>query len=407
MMKQFIQRSLTIKLIVAAGMWLTLIGDAGALPSFTRQTGMACTACHTQAFGPNLSPYGRQFKLHAYTWGSNESLLSRFGGQVQGSLTNTKRNDPAFSNNSIALDQASVFYGGKIAGPMGAFVQLSYTGVGNTLTVDNTDIRISDDIDLYDKSIVYGVSFNNNPTSQDLWNSTPAWGFPYVGSPLAATPAAGPLVSSVGGQVGGATLYSLIDDTVFLEAGAYTSFAKGIQRGFGQWDTSAPNYTANSGSVKIDGGAPYWRIALQKEWRGNYVSLGHFGMRSNVRPDVTAPGTDRYTDLGMDFNYQYLANTMHIFETKASYVREQQELWTTYNVLGGSTNPNQQLGFLAMNGSYTYQQTYSFTAGFNHIYGNSDAKLYSSPTMKPNSEYFNFELDYVPFGKKASTGLAS
>ena len=45
---------------------------------------------------------------------------------------------------------------------------------------------------------------------------------------------------------------------------------------------------------------------------------------------------------------------------------------------------------------------------YNHIYGNSDSLLYSSsPTYKPNSEYFTFELDYVPFGKTASAGLES
>ncbi len=407
-MENFFKRSFILQCAPIAGLWLLFSTDANALPSFTRQTGMACTACHTQAFGPNLTPYGRQFKLNAYTWGTNKSQLSRLGGQVQGSLTNTKRDDPAFANNSIALDQASLFYGGKVTDFMGAFVQLTYSGVGNNFAVDNTDIRLSDDIDLFNQSLIYGVSFNNNPTVQDLWNTTPGWSFPYVSSPLAATPAAGPLLSSVGGQVGGATLYSLIADTVFVEAGAYTSFAKGVQRSFGQWDTSNPNYSANSGSVKIDGGAPYWRIGLQKEWHGHYASLGHFGFRGNVRPDVTVPGTDRYTDLGVDFNYQYLANPRHIFETKASYIREQQELWTTNTILTGSTNANQQLGFLALNGSYTFQQTYSFSAGFNHIYGNSDAKLYSSsPNQRPNSEYFSFELDYVPFGKKATTGLDS
>jgi len=388
--------------------WLSFVNSAQAIPSFTRQTGMACTACHTQAFGPNLTPYGRAFKLNAYTWGSNDSLLSRISGSVQGSLTNTKKDDPSFSNNSIALDQASIFFGGRVVDQMGAMLQLTYAGVGNTFYFDNTDIRISDETSIFDQSVIYGVSFNNNPTVQDLWNTTPAWGYPYVGSALAATPSAAPIISNVGGQVGGATLYSMIADTVMLEAGAYTSFAKGVQRGMGQWDTSNPNYSANSGSIKINGGAPYWRIALQKEWQGNYVSLGHFGFRADVQPNVTVPGNDRYTDLGMDFNYQYLANTKHIVEAKASYIREQQQLFSTYYNLGGATQLNQQLGFLGLNSSYTYDQTYTLALGYNHIYGNSDTILYtSSINAKPNSEYFTFELDYVPFGKKATTGLAS
>mgnify|MGYP001371940607 CR=1 FL=1 len=43
---------------------MLLSPSAQALPSFARQTGMACTACHTQSFGPNLNAYGRSFKLN-------------------------------------------------------------------------------------------------------------------------------------------------------------------------------------------------------------------------------------------------------------------------------------------------------------------------------------------------------
>ena len=30
--------------------------------------------------------------------------------------------------------------------------------------------------------VTYGISANNTPTVQDLWNTTTAWGFPYNGS---------------------------------------------------------------------------------------------------------------------------------------------------------------------------------------------------------------------------------
>lgn len=396
-----------------------LSGRAQAVPSFARQTGMACTACHTQAFGPNLNSYGRSFKLNGYTWGGNESALSRFGGMAMGSFTNTKKNDDDLandpglnnrhfnSNNNLAFDQASLFFGGKLLKQMGAFVQFTYDGVESRFALDNTDIRLADEADWLGQNFVYGVSFNNNPTVQDLWNTTPAWGFPYVGSPVARAPGANfpyggaPAIASFGGQLGGATLYSMVNDIVFLEAGAYTSFAKYAQKGMGQWD---------GGAVKVDGGAPYWRIGLQKEWQGHYVSLGHFGFRTNIQPDPSVAATDRYTDLGVDFNYQYLANPAHIYEFKGSYIREQQDLLASYNPAFDSEEPagasgrNQQLGFLGLNGSYTYDQTYSASLGFNHIYGSRDLGLYSgSPTNKPNSEYFTFELDYIPFGKKATT----
>lgn len=413
------------RLLIGLSALLLLLGlssPAHALPSFARQTGMVCTACHTQAFGPNLTPMGRQFKLGGYTSGGNDSFLSRFGGMAIGSLTHTQKNDPALkdpanidfarrgynSNNNLALDQASLFYGGKVVGPMGAFVQFTYDGVYNKFALDNTDIRLSHETELFDKSLVYGVSFNNNPSSQDLWNTAPAWSFPYASSPLAAAPGAGPIIGAVSQQVGGATLYGMFNDLLYLEAGAYSSFAKYAQKGMGQWDST---FSPTSGAYKLDGGAPYWRIALQKEWQGHYFSLGHFGFRAAIQPDSTMPATDRYTDLGMDFNYQYLANPLHIYEFKASYIREQQQLAASYdpnNPPPASPNYNQQLGFVALNGSYTYDQTYSFTTGYNYINGSSDASLYgSSPTLKPNSEYFTFELNYVPFGKTAGDNLAT
>ncbi|MEJ2687039.1 MAG: cytochrome C, partial [Gammaproteobacteria bacterium] len=39
--------------------------NANAVPSFARQTGLACMACHTVF--PELTPFGRTFKLNGYT----------------------------------------------------------------------------------------------------------------------------------------------------------------------------------------------------------------------------------------------------------------------------------------------------------------------------------------------------
>ncbi|WP_347986903.1 hypothetical protein [Methylomonas sp. AM2-LC] len=114
-------------------MLLTLSQTVKALPSFTRQTGEACTACHTQAFGPNLNPYGREFKLHGYTAGSGESLLSRFSGMAEGSISNLKRDDnpspPGLGNNNLVLDQASVFFGGRIIDKLGLLYKLLITAL--------------------------------------------------------------------------------------------------------------------------------------------------------------------------------------------------------------------------------------------------------------------------------------
>src|SRR5471032_2191078 len=49
-------------ILVASVAWIPL---AQAVPSFARQTGMACEACHTVF--PELTHFGRVFKANGYT----------------------------------------------------------------------------------------------------------------------------------------------------------------------------------------------------------------------------------------------------------------------------------------------------------------------------------------------------
>src|SRR6202171_5670674 len=42
---------------------------ARALPIFARQTGQSCVACHAGGQYPELTPYGRMFKLNGYPLG--------------------------------------------------------------------------------------------------------------------------------------------------------------------------------------------------------------------------------------------------------------------------------------------------------------------------------------------------
>src|SRR6202047_4352299 len=48
--------------------WLAvlLVPSAGAVPSYSRQTGLPCASCHYAP--PELNAFGRQFKLEGYTF---------------------------------------------------------------------------------------------------------------------------------------------------------------------------------------------------------------------------------------------------------------------------------------------------------------------------------------------------
>jgi hypothetical protein len=88
--------------------------------------------------------------------------------------------------------QASLFYAGKIADNLGAFIQLTYDGAEDHFGFDNTDIRYARYLSIggeepnagapagcakSNHSLLFGLTLNNNPTVQDPWNSTAAWGF--------------------------------------------------------------------------------------------------------------------------------------------------------------------------------------------------------------------------------------
>lgn len=70
------------------------IPKAEAMLSFARQTGEACSACHTQSFGPNLTHFGRDFKLGGYTLRGGSGVGAEFppvSAMIQGSFTNTNK----------------------------------------------------------------------------------------------------------------------------------------------------------------------------------------------------------------------------------------------------------------------------------------------------------------------------
>ncbi|MGH8560102.1 MAG: cytochrome C [Methylococcales bacterium] len=379
--------------------------EAIAVPSFARQTGMACSSCHTTSFGPNLTPTGRYFKLNGYVaGGGQESKIPPVSAMIIGSFTHTdgKQNSDSetvdklgfHSNNNAALDEVSLFYAGRVWKQLGAFVQLTYNGLADSMELDNTDIRFADRIRFgkdENQEITYGITLNNNPTVQDLWNTTPVWGFPYAASGLAPTPSATTLIEGgLGGQVGGATAYILWNNLLYAEAGAYSSFSNRLQTALG------------TNGAKTDGPAPYWRIALQHQLGGHYFQIGTFGLRAQIFPErIDSEGSDLFSDLGLDANYQFLGNLEHIFEFKVSYIREDRTLAASKS-LGFSANSHNTLDSLHTNLAYTYDQTYSLNFGYFKSTGSRDAILYGSPAARPNSEGFIAELDYIPFGKTKS-----
>jgi hypothetical protein len=187
----------------------------------------------------------------------------------------------------------------------------------------------------------------------------------------------------------------MIDNLLYLETGAYDSFSKNLQRGLAG--------ALSDSFIKLDGPAPYWRVALQQDWHGHFFAVGHYGMSADVLQPLQPSGgssgsADHYTDVAFDATYQYLANPKHIFETKTTYIYEDQNLAASRS--GGTGNTG--LNTFKFNTAYTFDQTYGVTFGYNKLTGSRNNNVYPDVPNKPNSEYFTAELVYIPFGKSSS-----
>jgi hypothetical protein len=393
--------------------WAALVGavfllsssPAFAVPSFSTQTGQACSACHVGAFGPQLTPYGRAFKLSGYTQNDGGNHGLPLAMMLQSSFTNTQvsQNPPPVTgfgpNSNFSLDQVSLFYAGAITENVGAFIQSTYDGVNNVLHWDNADVRYAHQGSVSGVDYTAGVTVNNNPTVQDLWNSTPAWGFPYVASVLAPKPAASTLIdNNLSLAVLGGGLYASVNDWVYVEADLYHGLSQNIRNGLG--------VVPVAGTDQYDGLMPYWRVAVQHDFNNeHYVEVGTFGIIADRFPggDQTTGAKDHFTDNAVDLNYQWHANPDHIVSAHATYIHEDENLNASAAL--GSSNAVNRLNTFRTDVSYSYENTWTPSVQYFNTTGTKDANGFwgtATGSASPDSSGFITEIAYVPFGKPDS-----
>src|SRR5215470_19288426 len=88
---------------------------AHALPVFNRQTGQNCLACHAGGQFPELTPYGRLFKMTGYTLGQRTIPVSAMAVASYSKVADTsKSDDPGADfqkNEKLIFATASLFLG--------------------------------------------------------------------------------------------------------------------------------------------------------------------------------------------------------------------------------------------------------------------------------------------------------
>lgn len=436
--------------------------SAQALPSFARQTGQPCGTCHTDY--PGLTPFGRLFKLNGYTTGGGKFRTTLFPSQDNATnalaayskklkagkdsdSTKTTQSDtsdiwvppismmtivgythtqadqlqssPYKPNDNVVVAPLSFFYGGAITDHIGAFAQVTYNNAafGGSApgsfnpdpcancewSWDNIDIRYANTGKLGNMDVIYGISANNNPSVQDPWNTTPAWGFPYAASTIAPSPAAATLVDGTyAAFVGGAGAYAFINNLVYLELTGYRTL---------DFKTLPKLGIDPLGASPFQELAPYWRLAVEPHWGNHWLEFGTFGMSARVHPftgatdengfaiNQTFPQTDRFTDVAFDTQYQYQGENFW-FTLRGTYIHEDQKLDASFNN-GFSLNPSNTLNTLRAYASLAYgnENRIVLTGQYFDTWGSSDPTLYAelASGFSPNSNGFIAEIAYIPF----------
>jgi hypothetical protein len=346
-----------------------------------RQTGMDCSGCHVGGFGPQLTPAGMRFKIGGYTETDDKEGKIPVSGMVTGSFTRTNKDqDPApgvKANNNLKFDGASLFYAGRIANSFGAFAELEYDGVAKQAALGGVDFRFAHVVKMGEREATVGVSINNTPTMHDPFNTLPAWGFPFVSSPVAAGTgeAASFLNGGLSGRVLGATGY-INYGNLYGELGSYGSLSPSVQSKLGQGrDYQRMKFGDNA----------YWRMAWMQDLKTHAYHVGVFGMSANVQPDRTvASPKDRYRDIGVDAGYQFLGTREHVVSVSGSHVRER---------LTDAESVRSTLRETRLNASYYYRQTWGGSLGYFSTTG-------SDPTAATSGQILQF--DWTPWGKESA-----
>ncbi|HLZ01194.1 MAG TPA: cytochrome C [Bradyrhizobium sp.] len=448
------------------------VTPANALPSFARQTGQPCGTCHTDF--PALTPYGRRFKLLGYTPGggpfrttpfsSNAGIAARaeyqklraYASAVAGppapgasdlnanasingddkewvppvsmmaivGYTHTQAplpppTAPYNPNDNVVLSPFSAFWGGAITNDIGAFAQVTYNApppggfgdpFGHTWTWDNTDVRFAGTGSLGPLDFIYGITANNNPSVQDVWNTTPAWSFPYAVSTILGPQQPTTIVEGAfAAHVGGVGVYTFINDLLYLEVTGYKTLSFSQQNAVGTDPFAAPGL--------LGGVAPYWRAAIEPHWGRHSFMLGTFGLYTQVHPWIDTsfaswtsdvfPMADKFTDIGFDSQYQYQGDNFW-FTLRGSFIREFQRLDQTF-ANAGSSNLTNQLNTMKLQASLALgsDNRVVLTGQYFNVWGTSDAILFGTDpltgvALTPNSNGWTAEIAYIPFGVSKS-----
>ncbi len=338
---------------------------AYAIPSFARQTGLACASCHTVF--PHLTPFGRYFKLHGYTI-TSAKLIKALKVYLENDTTTVKHvaleishipmvsvrlasrwNDQAGGNDLVPagpvtagqgfisspagyggkdalnlLSGSSVYIAGEITPNLGTF--LEFGGVndnGGGFGLGMLDVAlVSPNMTVLGKNFVYGIRAEDIMGAGDPSNTIGNWG---LTSTLMGLSTHNTLFDPGTAFEEGGELFGMLGNFYtggfYASVGAYrpdanqtgTSFVQGSLAGNGSLDGTDG---AANGYLRLS----YYLPQIASNLYTEIGTFGYWGSLNMTAPAKALPGAtenyvDNYSDYGFDLQAQYIGgkNLIELF----------------------------------------------------------------------------------------------
>ncbi|MFZ0592321.1 MAG: hypothetical protein WAM39_17815 [Bryobacteraceae bacterium] len=180
-------------------------------------------------------------------------LFGQVGLTWAGQPNNSLGQPVITQNGSPEAYQFTGEVGTKVTDFLGVFYeyQLGNTFPGWKGVSGPADVRAVHFFHPGNNELLVGIDSNNNPTVQDVWNSTPGWGYPFYGSPQAPGGPASPMITSLGSQSASIGVYVLLNREWYVEFSAYR-----VATDFFRWMSAGTAFQAG-GENYLDGYNPY------------------------------------------------------------------------------------------------------------------------------------------------------
>ncbi len=428
--------------LIASFFVLSLAQNSEAVPSYSRQLKVSCTACHT--IWPNLNQYGRQFKVKAYTdaspdWGvisedklnlfyvfpiSARIMFIPYQIEQDAAGSSPSAGSPGYGNggynaNSTEIDNMQLFIAGRIYKYAGVFTSIESGSVPNGDTSGNFNLAVAKVAFAYPVSegnTLGAVLFWGLPTAADPFNSLGGWDRD-IATPDDETL---PWVLTKGwtGSFWSGSNYGAVVHGYFLGNRLYAAIggmrsgdvadADSGNAGFMHQLPGTPFKTAKGVTGNPFGG--YARAAWDQELSNGAVTFG--GTVYTGREDVLA--SDGVSIVSTHVNRQYIDASLeqnfgadHLVEAKAIYGFGQEsglapleaisagKPGTLGPVAGGTPEDKRNFNGGAIEADYFYQRTYGIVGQYNWV---TNSKVQAADFDPATSQHtWLVGLNYLPW----------